>query len=97
MIGEISVENNFMNCRYISFINVFYFCSSTYTSKNIDKKFKTLHDINNYILELSLDVKDSKVNKIIEYFHKNKLDSKNYLIDIIKKENDPNNRKLLTL
>ena len=85
-----------MNCRYINFITNFYFCWSTYISKNIDKKFKTLYDINKYILELSLDVKDSKLNKIIEYFQKNKLDSNNYHIDIIKKENDPYNRKLLT-
>ena len=62
---------------------MFYFIISSYLRSINNKSLKTLNEINSLIIELSEDVSDDNLKKIIKYFQINKIECNNDIIDKI--------------
>ena len=86
-------QNN--NCRYNSFITIFYFIFSSYLKDKKDNSFILLNELNDLILNLTEDVTLKNYIDIILFLQTNKIDSNNSLIDKI--INEPDEQKKLTL
>ena len=87
-INENWLVNKGFNCRYISFVTIYYFNFLSYINNLQGDKFKNLKKLNDLVLKLSQDVNINNLNSIIEFFQKNKYDIDNDLLDKIKKETD---------
>ena len=87
------------NCRYCSFITIYYFVFLSYISNQNGEEFKKLKELNQLVLNLNENVKDENLNKIILFFQINKFDIDNKLLDLIQNEKDDNikNNLLQTL
>ena len=83
------------NCRYNSFITIFYFTISSFITNIKDKKLIFLNELNELILKLSKEVNEKNYIDIIIFFQKNKFDSNNSLIDQIIKEDDEKKKEIL--
>ena len=96
--SEISLEKNSImdkwliqsgnNCRYNSFITIFYFIFTSYIKNNMDNKPNLLNELADLILKLSDDVSYKNYFDIIEFLQKNKIDSNNAYIDQIINKKD---------
>ena len=82
--------NKFNNCRYNSFITLFYFTISPFIEDLNEENIKDLKMLNELIIKLSKEVNDKNYNDIIIFFQKNNYDVNNKLIDQIVKEYDEN-------
>ena len=78
------------NCRYCSFITIYYFVFLSYISNQNGEEFKKLKELNKLVLNLSENVNDENLNKIIRFFQINKFDIDNKLLDLIQNEKDDN-------
>ena len=83
------IELKGLNCRYSTFITLYYFVLSEYIDYLKGKEFTDLKDLNNLILNLVDDVSDDNYNKIIEFFQSKGYDSNNLALDKIKNEKNP--------
>ena len=83
------------NCRYNSFITIFYFTISSFITNIKDKKLIYLNELNELILKLSKEVNEKNYIDIIIFLQKNKFDSNNSLIDQIINEDDEEKKKIL--
>jgi len=83
------------NCRYNSFITIFYFTISSFITNIKDKKLIFLNELNELILKLSKEVNEKNYIDIIIFLQKNKFDSNNSLIDQIIKEDDEKKKEIL--
>ena len=103
--SEISLEKNSImdkwliqsgnNCRYNSFITIFYFIFTSYIKNNMDNKPNLLNELADLILKLSDDVSYKNYFDIIEFLQKNKIDSNNAYIDQIINEKDEQKKLVL--
>ena len=87
-ISQEWLKQKFNNCRYNTFITLFYFNFSSYIKDNEEKNTIHLKELNELIIRLSEDVNDKNYLDIIIYLQKNKFDTNNFLIDNIIKEID---------
>ena len=83
------------NCRYNSFITIFYFTISSFITNIKDKKLIYLNELNELILKLSKEVNEKNYIDIIIFLQKNKFDSNNSLIDQIINEDDEEKKEIL--
>jgi len=87
-IGINWLRNKAENCRYISFVTLYYFTFLSFVNNENDKDLDLLKQLNKLIINLSQDVNDNNLNLIIEFFQSNKFDIDNQLLDVIKKTKD---------
>ena len=80
--------NKFNNCRYNSFITLFYFTISPFIEDLNEENIKDLKMLNELIIKLSKEVNDKNYNDIIIFFQKNNYDVNNKLIEQIVREQD---------
>ena len=76
------------NCRYNSFITIFYFTISSFITNIKDKNLIFINELNDLILKLSKEVNENNYIDIIVFLQKNKFDTNNSLIDQIITEDD---------
>ena len=69
------------NCRYNSFITIFYFIFTSYIKNMKDDKYNFLNELTDLILKLADDVSFKNYFDILEFLRKNKIDSNNSYID----------------
>ena len=82
--------NKFNNCRYNSFITLFYFTISPFIEDLNEENIKDLKMLNELIIKLSKEVNDKNYYDIIIFLQKNNYDVNNKLIDQIVREQDEN-------
>ena len=78
--------NKFNNCRYNSFITLFYFTISPFIEDLNEENIKDLKMLNELIIKLSKEVNDKNYYDIIIFLQKNNYDVNNKLIDQIVRE-----------
>ena len=76
------------NCRYISFITLYYFIFMSYVNQINNKEFNLLKKLNKLVQQLADNVNNENLNLIIKFFQINKLDVNNELLDKIKYEKE---------
>ena len=76
------------NCRYISFITLYYFIFMSYANQINNKEFNLLKKLNKLVQQLADNVNNENLNLIIKFFQINKLDVNNELLDKIKYEKE---------
>ena len=94
-IVDLWLKYNNNNCRYTTFITLYYFIFSNFIDLLNGKEFTDLKELNSLILKLVDNVNESNYNKIVEFLQTKKYDSNNSIIDKILKEKDNNNHDIL--
>ena len=95
-ITEKLLEFNNNNCRYTTFITIYYFIFSDFIDNLKGIEYKDLNMLNRLILDLVEDVKPENYNKIVEFLQNNGYDTNNELIDkCLYENNDLKKIKLL--
>ena len=69
-ISEKWLKQKGLNCRYNSFITIFYFAISLYISQIKDKSLTKLEELNNLILKLSQEINNKNYLDIITFCKK---------------------------
>ena len=87
-ISEKWLKQKGLNCRYNSFITIFYFTISSYISQANDKSLTKIIELNKLILKLSQEVNIKNNLDIITFLQKNKYDINNKLIEQINRTDE---------
>lgn len=95
IIIKIKLTNVGENCRYISFVTIYYFIFLSYIERLNGPEYIILKELNKLILKLSNDVTLNNLNDIIKFSQINKFDVDNDLLDKIK--NEPNESNKISL
>ena len=82
------------NCRYNSFITMFYFTISSFITNIKDKNLIFLNELNDLVLKMAKDVNENNYVNIIIFFQKIKFDTNNSLIDQIINEEYENENEI---
>ena len=74
------LKNRGLNCRYTTFITLFYFLFREYIDETNENNFEDIKTLNKMIITLVDEVNDKNYNKIIDFIQKNKYDNNNELL-----------------